>query len=325
MSDGYTALVTGASGYIATELVKQLLEKGYHVIATHRAQSDDDPKVSHLLRLANALPGTIELYSADLLQPNSFDEAVSKADYVFHMASPFLWKVDDPQTQLVDPAVNGTRNVLGSVAKLGKRVKRVVVTSSVAAIRSKQPSDGVAWSEQDWNDWSTLSDNPYMLSKTLAEKAAWEIAQENGLDLVTINPSFVVGPVISSRIEATSVLTLQAITEGKSATLFPRLVDVRDVARAHILAAEVPEASGRYVVSWETTISPKAALSELQAAFPQYVFQEGADAPEVREINAGKVHRDLKLQLRNPVESLKDMTRTLVALKMAVPQLRDES
>lgn len=81
----------------------------------------------------------------------------------------------------------------------------------------------------------------------------------------------------------------QEIAEGKSATIFPRLVDVRDVALAHIRAAEVPEARGRYVVSWETNFSPKAALSALQAAFPQYVFQEGADAPQNREINSYKV------------------------------------
>lgn len=82
---------------------------------------------------------------------------------------------------------------------------------------------------------------------------------------------------------------LQEVAEGKGATLFPRMVDVRDVALAHIRAAEVPEARGRYLVSWENTFSTKTALSALQAAFPQYVFQEGVDSPQVRELNSSKV------------------------------------
>ena len=121
--------VTGVSGYIGSEVVKQLLEKGYTVRGTVRSKSNTS-KVQHLLTLSDALPGQLELFEADLLKDGDFDNVVRGADFVLHTASPFFTETSDPQKDLVDPAVNGTTNVLNAAGKAG--IKRVVVTSSVA-------------------------------------------------------------------------------------------------------------------------------------------------------------------------------------------------
>jgi nucleoside-diphosphate-sugar epimerase len=121
--------VTGVSGYIGSEVVKQLLEKGYTVRGTVRSKSNTG-KVQHLLTLSDALPGQLELFEADLLKAGDFDNVVRGADFVLHTASPFFTETSDPQKDLVDPAVNGTTNVLNAAGKAG--IKRVVVTSSVA-------------------------------------------------------------------------------------------------------------------------------------------------------------------------------------------------
>lgn len=121
--------VTGVSGYIGSEVVKQLLEKGYTVRGTVRSKANTS-KVQHLLKLADALPGKLELFEADLLKAGDFDEVVHGADFVLHTASPFFTESSDPQKDLIDPAVNGTTTILNSAGKAG--IKRVVVTSSVA-------------------------------------------------------------------------------------------------------------------------------------------------------------------------------------------------
>ena len=130
----YIGVVTGAAGFVGSELTKQLLERGWMVRATVRDTSDSK-RVEHLLRLAAALPGTLQLYEADLLREGSFHAACAGADYIFHTASPFVITVDDPQRQLVNPAVQGTRNVMAAAAAAGSRLKRVVLTSSVAGAR----------------------------------------------------------------------------------------------------------------------------------------------------------------------------------------------
>ena len=121
--------VTGVSGYIGSEVVKQLLEKGYTVRGTVRSKANTS-KVQHLQKLSDALPGNLELFEADLLKAGDFDEVVRGADFVMHTASPFFTETNDPQKDLVDPAVNGTTNVLNAAGKAG--IKRVVLTSSVA-------------------------------------------------------------------------------------------------------------------------------------------------------------------------------------------------
>jgi nucleoside-diphosphate-sugar epimerase len=254
-----TVCVTGASGFIAMELIQQLLARGkYTVRGTVRSLTGRGEDNRNALR---SLPGAAEhltLLEADLLNEGAFDECVAGSTYVFHTASPFIMDgVSDPQQALIDPALKGTENLLGSAVKAGS-VKRLVLTSSVAAVKGPDsvPGDGrTCFNEDDWNDSSKLSTTDtmesYRVSKTVAEKAAWKIAEKAGLEMATVNPSFVLGPPVTPRADSESLKYMKAIIEGGRPTRGDtNAVDVRDVAKAHILAAEIPEAAGhRFIVS----------------------------------------------------------------------------
>jgi dihydroflavonol-4-reductase len=129
---------------------------------------------------------------ADLLTEGAFDSAFSGCSYIFHCASPFFIEAGDPQAELVDPAVRGTRNVMSAAAKNRATVRRVVLTSSCAAVKGMgspaAPVQGNTYSEADWNETSSLPGEAYWVSKVQAERAAWEAAKEAGLDLITILP-----------------------------------------------------------------------------------------------------------------------------------------
>jgi dihydroflavonol-4-reductase len=242
--------VTGATGFIGSEIVSVLLDRGYTVHGTVR-DPENEPKVTPLLELAGASE-RLELFRADLLNGDGFASAFQGCDVVMHVASPFVIDVEDPQRDLVDPALIGTTNVLTAANAAG--VKRVVLTSSAAAI-TDEPEDRV-YTEADWNEKSSLTRNPYYYSKTLAERAAWDFVENESpsFDLVVINPTGVIGPSIGSGLSTTSRVIADLLNGGVYPAIidltFP-YVDVRDVAEAHVLAAENPDASGRYVCSNE--------------------------------------------------------------------------
>ncbi|MDA3930879.1 MAG: NAD-dependent epimerase/dehydratase family protein [Prolixibacteraceae bacterium] len=251
-------MITGATGYVAGWIVKELLDHGLTVHAPVRDPNNKE-KLKYLNQLADNNHGTIKFFEADLLKPNSYDEAMKGCELVFHTASPFINKVKDPQRDLVDPAVNGTRNVLSSVNKT-KSVKRVVLTSSCAAIYGDAKDmldlpNGTA-TEEHWNTTSTLKHQAYSYSKVQAEKEAWKInkAQERW-DLVVINPSLVIGPGINPKGTSESFNIVKQLGDGKTKSGVPRLFfgmnDVRDLAVAHFRAGFKPEAKGRHIISHE--------------------------------------------------------------------------
>lgn len=250
-----TVLVTGVSGYIASWVVKHLLDRGYTVHGTVRSIQNQQ-KVSHLLSLAEESQGELKLFEADLMTPGSFSKAMRGCEYVIHMASPFFVAgVKDPMKQLIKPAKDGTRNVLETAAKTHS-VKRVVLTSSVAAILGDaiegQELPERMFTDSHWNTSSTVSHRPYSFSKTVAEKTAWKMARDqNKWDLVTVNPGFVFGPSLSKRSDSTSVEFMMDLANGKFLfglpEMYSSIVDVRDVSLLHVLAIENPEASGRYI------------------------------------------------------------------------------
>ncbi|KAJ4972050.1 hypothetical protein NE237_005149 [Protea cynaroides] len=247
---GKTVCVTGASGYIASWLVKLLLAKGYTVKASVR-DPNDRKKTEHLLALDGAKE-RLHLFKANLLEEGSFDSLVDGCEGVFHTASPVTYTVIDPQAELIDPALKGTLNVLGSCAK-ATSVKRVVVTSSVAAVayNGKPRTPDVVVDETWFSDPEFCKDIKkwYALSKTLAEDAAWKFAKEKGMDMITINPSVVIGPLLQTTLNLSAEIILN-LTNG--AQTFPNAtygwVNVNDVANAHIQAFEIPSANGRYVL-----------------------------------------------------------------------------
>ena len=242
--------VTGASGFVAAHIVRELLERGYRVRGTVRSLRRRE-KYTFLTQLPGAAD-RLQLVEADLLTPGSYDTAVAGCDVVLHTASPYVINVKDPQRDLVDPAVKGTLNVLVSAKAAG--VRRVVLTSSMAAI-SDEPIEGKVFSESDWNEQSSLARNPYYYSKTMAERAAWTFMKEQSppFDLIVINPFMVIGPSLGPELNTSNAIFRDILTGVYPGILNLTwgLVDVRDVAKAHVLAMESDGAQGRYLVAGE--------------------------------------------------------------------------
>jgi len=254
-------LVTGANGYVASWLVKRLLDEGLTVHAAVR-NPKDEKKIAHLKEAAAKSKGRIVFFASDLLKPGSYKEAMEGCELVYHTASPFTTNVKDAQKELIDPAVNGTANVLNSANEVSS-VKRVVVTSSCAAIYCDAidtvNAPGGRITEEVWNTTASLEYQPYSYSKTLAEKKAWEIERsQDRWDLVTVNMSLVLGPALNpGNTTSESINILKMLGGGEMKMGAPRmgvgLVDVRDVAEAHFKAGYTPSAKGRYITSAHST------------------------------------------------------------------------
>lgn len=254
-------LVTGATGYVAGWLVKKLLDEG---ITVHAAVRNPNAKnrLMFLNQLAANSKGDIKYFKSDLLVEGSYDEAMEGCALVFHTASPFTLDVKDPQKELIDPAKLGTRNVLAS-ANRTESVKRVVLTSSCAAIYGdnrdvKNTPNGI-FTEEMWNTTSSIKHGAYSYSKTLAEQVAWEMSkQQKCWDLVTVNPSLVIGPAINpNAVSSESFNLIKQLGDGSLKAGVPPMgwgiVDVRDVANVHYQAGFVAEANGRYLTSGHNT------------------------------------------------------------------------
>ncbi len=246
-------LVTGASGFIGSHVVREFMKQGYVVRGTVR-DSGNPSKVRHLKALPGADGGWLELVEADLESDEGWDRAVDGCRWVQHVASPFPAITPADENDLVRPAVEGTLRVLRAAARSGT-VERVVLTSSVAAIaHGRGTNHGRVLTEEDWSDPDQCQ--PYQKSKTLAERAAWEfvasLPASGRLELAVINPGFVAGPLLGPEIGTSGEIVgrlmrrdLPACPEIGFAT-----VDVRDVAIAHRLATETPEAAGhRFVIA----------------------------------------------------------------------------
>ncbi|CAN1316677.1 Phenylacetaldehyde reductase [Linum perenne] len=311
---GKVVCVTGASGYIASWLVKLLLQGGYTVKATVR-DPNNPKKTQHLLALDGAKE-RLNLFKADLLDEGSFDNVVEGCEGVFHTASPFYLNATDPQAELVDPAVKGTLNVLRSCAKVPS-IKRVVITSSMAAVafNGRTLAPDVVVDET----WFSDADLWYMLAKTLAEELAWKFSKENGIDIVTLNPGLVIGPLLQPTLN-TSAESILNLVKDAGAEKYPnttyRWVDVRDVAYAHIYALENPSASGRYCLVG-AVVHASEAVNILHDLFPDLIIpQECADdkppmpkyqvSKERVESLLGVKYTPLETSLKDTVESLKE-------------------
>ncbi|GAV72359.1 Epimerase domain-containing protein [Cephalotus follicularis] len=262
---GQTVCVTGAAGFIASWLVKLLLERGYTVIGTVR--NPDDQKNAHLRELEGAKE-RLTLCKADLLDYDSLKKAINECDGVFHTACPVT---DDPE-QVMGPAVIGTKNVINAAAEA--KVRRVVFTSSIGAVHMdpNRSSDAVV-DESCWSDLEFCKNtkNWYCYGKAVAEKAAWDIAKEKGVDLVVVNPVLVVGPLLQPTVNASIIHILKYLnglvkTYANAAQAY---VHVKDVALAHILVFETPSAYGRYICA-ERALHRCEVVEILAKFFPEY-------------------------------------------------------
>uniref|UniRef100_A0A0E0IEJ3 NAD-dependent epimerase/dehydratase domain-containing protein n=1 Tax=Oryza nivara TaxID=4536 RepID=A0A0E0IEJ3_ORYNI len=314
--------VTGASGYVASWLVKRLLESGYHVLGTVR-DPGNHKKVGHLWNLTGAKE-RLELVRADLLEEGSFDDAVMACEGVFHTASPVITETDSSKAcytnSVLDSAIKGTLNVLRSCKK-NPSLKRVVLTSSSSTVRLKDEADlppNVLLDETSWSSMEFCESLQiwYAIAKTLAEKAAWEFAKENGIDLVAVLPTFVVGPNLSHELSPTTTDVL-GLFQGETTkfTMYGRMgyVHIDDVASCHILLYETPRAAGRYICN-SAVLDVNELVTLLARRFPSYpipkslpcVYGEqtyGFSTAKVREL--GMKFRDVEEMFDDAVDSLR--------------------
>lgn len=264
-------LVTGASGFIAQQLILDLLEQGHDVRGTVRSLAKGNALKAALAPHA-ARAAEIELVEADLESDAGWAEAVAGVDVIHHLASPFPMAVPKDPQELIRPARDGALRVLGAAKTAG--VNRVVLTSSGAAVaygcRGPLPEQ---FTEADWTDATYTPDcRPYIASKTLAERAAWDYVASDGqgLELTAINPVGVFGPIRSSQVK-TSVDIVARMLDGRL-PLLPnagiQIVDVRDVSAAHIAAMNDPAAIGeRYIVA-DAFRTMKQMAAVLRSAYP---------------------------------------------------------
>jgi dihydroflavonol-4-reductase len=267
-----TVLVTGATGFIAGHCVDELLRHGYAVRGTVRDPATAD--VAHLHALARNTNGSLEFAQASLDDDQGWDEAAAGCDYVWHLASPVPARLPRDEDELVRPAVDGTLRVLRAAARSGT-VRRVVMTSSTDAIVHGHTSPGRLSTEADWSDPGRLA--PYPKSKFHAERVAWDFAATHPVELVTINPGLVLGP-LQRRQQATSMEVIRLLLARKLPAV-PRLsfavADVRDIAAAHRLAMETPGAAGsRYICA-----SPAMWMGDIAAVLAAEFGPHGYRVP----------------------------------------------
>ncbi|CAL9656969.1 hypothetical protein SUDANB108_06849 [Streptomyces sp. enrichment culture] len=242
-------LITGGSGFLAAHCILRLLEDGFQVRTTVRSERGADRVRSMVAAGGSAAATDVEVVQADLTADDGWDAAVAGCDHVLHVASPFPVTPPADESDLIVPARDGALRVLRAARRGG--VKRVVLTSSLAAIDYGHAPTTTPYDETVWTDLTGRGVTAYAKSKTLAERAAWDFAEREGLELAVVNPTGILGPVLSSDY-GTSVGSIALLLDGGIPVL-PRatvgIVDVRDVADLHVRAMTHPTAAGERFIA----------------------------------------------------------------------------
>ena len=245
-----TVLVTGGTGFIGLHCLQQLLDKGYKVRTTIRSESRKQ-EVMEAMKKHSSNFENLEFFIADLLSDDGWSEAVNGSKYVLHVASPFFLGEPENEDVFIKPAVDGTLRVLKACADAD--VKKVVLTSSFAAVGYGHPKEKEVYTEEDWSSVDGEI-SPYAKSKTLAEKAAWEfvenLEESKKFELTVINPVAVTGPMLTSDIGSSNDFLLKLISGSMPAC--PKIhmgyIDVRDVAKAHIFSMTEDKTNGERII-----------------------------------------------------------------------------
>ncbi|MEF2548309.1 aldehyde reductase [Aurantimonas sp. E1-2-R+4] len=338
MSD--LVLLTGISGFIAKQVALELLAAGYRVRGTVRS-AGKAAFVRDTLEKAGRAVDRLEFVDADLTQDNGWDAAVAGCRFVVHTASPFPARQSKDRYALVPIARGGTLRVVEAASRAG--VERIVLTSSVAAIYYGHGAKrGAHYSEADWSNVESSDISDYAVSKTEAERAAWKAVEAGGPELAVVNPAFVLGPLLD-RETGTSADLIRTMLMGRLPAVPDitfGIVDVRDVARAHLQAMTVPNAAGRRFILCGGSLSmmeigqaialadpsagsrmPKLVLPDfLVRTIAVFAAQARAAVPELgrRKTLATKAaEQTLGIDFRPPGEAIAAMVRSLKQLGLA--------
>eukprot|EP00937_MAST-01D_sp_MAST-1D-sp2_P001868 g1868.t1 len=274
--------VTGASGFIGSHIVQQLLQGGYTVRACVR-DAANEAKTAHLRACASEAGAAdrLSFHSADLLKDGTFDEAVAGADAVIHTAAVVLVTASDPQRTIIDPSIRGTRNLLGAIAR-APRVRRLVHTSSVAAVHTHtEGGASKVYTEADYNTAAAGTD-PYGFAKLEAERMAQAAAEDSGgrWDVAVMNPGLCLGPCMTkAHTKASPVFLRQLLFGNKQPRVSFPIVDVRDVASAHVRALALPGGDtgwlGRHILSSGTELFTEELGQAVQQLYPALKVDTG--------------------------------------------------
>ena len=249
-------LVLGSNGHLGYNLTKELVAKGYHVKAGVR-DINDESKTEHLKSLG------VEIVEADLLKKHQLIEAMKDVDAVFQLAAVFNVTSKNPEQEVLEPTVQGAKNVVEACAQA--QVGKLIFTSSIVAVGTVKEGDKPL-TEESWNERAI---EPYAIAKREAEKHAWELAKRYGVNMVAVLPATMIGPGFYRHTPST--LSFELLLKGKIPFALPitmDFVDVRDVARAHILAYENKNAKGRYICSGEP-LSFKELFTKIKKLSPE--------------------------------------------------------
>lgn len=266
VSAGALVVLTGAGGFVAKHIGRRLLEDGYALRATLRSPGKaEEVRAALLPGLPSEAADRLSFAKADLLSDAGWPEAMAGAKALVHAASPFPPVQPRDPHEVLRPAIEGTRRALRAADQAG--IRRVVLTSSVSAIRHPGPPE--VQDERDWLDPDVPGTSPYDASKALAERAAWDLARERGLHLTAICPALVLGPLLDEHV-GTSAGLVQRLLRG--VPLVPQVnvsvVDARDVALMHARALALPATAGERIIAAAGYLPAPAMARVLRAAYP---------------------------------------------------------
>jgi dihydroflavonol-4-reductase len=256
-------LLTGVTGYIGEHCAAELLRAGYEVVGVVRSPSKADATKSALARIAPV--DRLSFAQADLLSDDGWDEAMTGATFVIHVASPFVLAEPRDENELIAPAVEGTRRVIAAAQRAG--VRRLVLTSSTFAVIAGKPTG--RYGPDAWSD-TAANIGAYAKSKTLAERAAWNAVGAGEMELTVINPGAVFGPSLGAQMDGQSVAMMTSMIGGKMPMvpdMSMGMIDVRDVARLHVAALTAEGAAGkRFIAAGAEPVSMSTLAAVLRGA-----------------------------------------------------------
>ncbi len=311
--------VTGAAGFIGGHVIVDLLDDGHVVHATVR-DLGDDAKRTHLDALEERYPGKFELFAADLLEAGSLDAALEGCDALIHTAAAVILAAPDPQEQIIDVAVKGTRNVLDSVARTPS-VRRIVMTSSIAAVMSYDQQDKT-YTEDDWCTSDDIWLDPYGMGKTQSERLLWEFADKHAdrVQAVAINPSVVIGrPLAKHHIRSSLAFIRDLVgwTYPACAPMRLHLIDVGDVSKGHVRALTSDKAAGHRIIFSDRQLSMLEISKVLSRQYktptwvlPKLILYIAAYFDERYSLRLARASANLRLQFKS------DRPRELLGIEL---------